>query len=49
MATARFEPAVTVLDLQDGAYVETARASGSEVVEPSRPFPVRLVPADLLA
>jgi Uma2 family endonuclease len=43
------EPSVTVLDLLDGGYVETARASGSEVAEPTRPFPVRLVPSKLIA
>jgi Uma2 family endonuclease len=42
------EPSVTVLELQEGAYVEVARVAGREAVELSSPFPVRLVPAELL-
>jgi Uma2 family endonuclease len=42
------EPAVVAWRLEDGDYVEAGRASGSEVLELSRPFPVRIVPADLL-
>lgn len=41
-------PAVTVLELRDGAYVEVAHAVGDEAVEVDRPFPVRLVPSALL-
>lgn len=35
------EPSITVLDLEDGGYVETARVGTGEVVEVTRPFPVR--------
>jgi Uma2 family endonuclease len=41
------EPSVLVLELQDGAYVEVARGTGAEVVDVTRPFPVRIVPRDL--
>lgn len=40
-------PSVVVLELVDGGYVEAATAHGDEVVEVVRPFPVRLVPAQL--
>jgi Uma2 family endonuclease len=42
------EPSVTVLELRDGLYVEVARAVGAEACEVTVPFPVRLVPAELL-
>jgi Uma2 family endonuclease len=41
------EPSVLVLELQDGAYVEVARGAGADVVDVTRPFPVRIVPRDL--
>ncbi len=41
------EPSVTVLELVDGAYVETARATGEQAAEATLPFPVRLVPVRL--
>jgi Uma2 family endonuclease len=41
------EPAVTVLELVDGAYVEVGTARGAEELRVERPFPVRLVPAEL--
>ncbi|RZQ60402.1 Uma2 family endonuclease [Amycolatopsis suaedae] len=43
------EPAVTVFELDDtGRYTQTAKAAGGEPLEVTRPFPVRLVPNDLL-
>jgi Uma2 family endonuclease len=42
------EPAVVAWLLEDGDYAEAGRASGSEALELSRPFPVRVVPAELL-
>ncbi len=30
-------------------YVDTACAAGTQAAEPTRPFPVRMVPAELLA
>lgn len=42
-------PSLRVLELAHGAYTEVAYAEGTGAVEVSLPFPVRLVPADLLA
>lgn len=42
------EPSVTVLELRDGAYVEVARALGAQVCEVTQPYPLRMVPQDLL-
>ncbi|WP_238438384.1 Uma2 family endonuclease [Frankia nepalensis] len=39
---------VEVYDLHDGAYVRTARVVGSETLTVTRPFPVTVVPADLI-
>ena len=41
-------PSVTVLELQDGAYVEAARADGAQACEVLLPYPVRMVPQELL-
>ncbi|MGH9189159.1 MAG: Uma2 family endonuclease, partial [Acidimicrobiales bacterium] len=41
-------PSVTVLDLDGNAYAETARAAGDAVLQVIRPFPVTIVPRDLL-
>jgi Uma2 family endonuclease len=43
------EPALTVFELDaDGHYQQVAKAAGDEVVEVERPFPVRIVPKELL-
>lgn len=42
------EPSLLALDLRDGSYVEVARVSGDEACELSAPFPVRIVPTELL-
>jgi Uma2 family endonuclease len=42
------EPSLTVLELVDGAYLETATVRGEQPYEASVPFPVRVVPADLV-
>ena len=42
------EPSVTVLELVDGVYVETGRATGEQVVAVAAPYAVELVPARLL-
>lgn len=42
------EPSLTVLRLIEAAYEEDARVTGSEVYETDEPFPLRVVPADLL-
>lgn len=39
---------VTVLELQHGVYVEAARVVGTEACEVAQPFPMRVVPAELL-
>ena len=38
---------MTVLELVDGTYVEVGRAQGADVLQVERPFPVRLVAAEL--
>ena len=42
------EVSVTVLELCEGVYVEVARVAGDSACEVSRPFPMRVVPAELL-
>ena len=43
------EPALTVFELdEEGRYQQVAKAAGDEVFEAERPFPVRIVPRDLL-
>jgi Uma2 family endonuclease len=39
---------VTVLELRDGVYAEVARAAAQQAIEVTSPFPLRIVPADLL-
>ncbi|OHV39902.1 MULTISPECIES: Uma2 family endonuclease [Pseudofrankia] len=39
---------IEVYDLVDGAYVRTAEARGTDPLTVTRPFPVTLVPADLI-
>ena len=41
-------PSLTVLELVDGAYRETACAQGDQALRVERPFPVTVVPAKLL-
>jgi Uma2 family endonuclease len=41
-------PSVTAWHLVAGEYVETARATGDEVLDVDRPFPIRLPVAELL-
>jgi len=41
-------PSLTVLELMDGAYREVARAEGSESCSVDLPFPMIIVPAELL-
>ena len=42
------KPSVTVLELEADAYVETAKAAGEVRLSISHPFPVTIVPQDLL-
>jgi len=42
-------PSLTALDLRRGKYTETARVTGDEAFHAARPFPVTIVPADLVA
>lgn len=43
------DPALTVFELdEDGHYQQVAKAAGDEVLEVERPFPVRIVPRELL-
>jgi Uma2 family endonuclease len=41
-------PSLTVLELREGAYVETAVVEGDEAWTATLPFPVTVVPAELL-
>lgn len=41
-------PALTVLELDGGIYAEVAHVTGDEVFEATRPFPVRVCPAELV-
>lgn len=41
-------PSLTVLELQDGAYVELARVAGDQSWTAERPYPVTVVPSALL-
>ena len=41
-------PSLTVLELREGSYVEAAVVTGAERHQASLPFPVEVVPADLL-
>ena len=41
-------PAITIYELIDGAYTETAHASGDQTLSIERPIAVRRTPADLL-
>lgn len=42
------EPSLVALELQDGAYVEVARVADGQAWTAERPYPVTVVPADLL-
>ena len=39
---------LTILELVDGAYVERDVVSGEKVFDATLPFPVQIVPAELL-
>lgn len=41
-------PSITMWELRDGVYVETLRASGTEVARASRPYDIVIVPASLV-
>ena len=41
-------PAIITFELTDGAYTETAHATGGQTLSIERPIAVRLTPADLL-
>ena len=43
------KPSLTALGLRRGKYTETARVTGDEAFHAVRPFPVTIVPADLVA
>jgi Uma2 family endonuclease len=42
------EPSLTVLELEAGEYREAAHVRGDEVYRATQPFPMRVVPADLV-
>jgi Uma2 family endonuclease len=41
-------PSVTVFELVDGRYEQTAEVKDTDVLSAERPFPVRVVPRELL-
>lgn len=41
-------PSLTALELVEGSYVEVATATGADTFTATRPFPVTVVPADLV-
>jgi Uma2 family endonuclease len=43
------QPSLTVLELRRGRYVEVAQVTGDEPFEAAHPFPVTVVPAELVA
>ncbi|HEX9031575.1 MAG TPA: Uma2 family endonuclease [Streptosporangiaceae bacterium] len=45
----RDQPALTAYDLAGGSYKEVAAVTGRQAWSASRPFPVQIVPADLVA
>lgn len=45
----RERPALTAFELEDGSYREVASVTGHEAWTATRPFPVRIIPADLVA
>jgi len=42
------EPSITVWELLDGRYVEVGRAEGDQGLALTQPFPVRIVPRELV-
>ena len=42
------EPSLTALELEEGVYREAARVTGEQAYIASTPFPVRIVPTDLV-
>ncbi|MFP5218384.1 MAG: Uma2 family endonuclease [Actinomycetes bacterium] len=42
------EPSLAALELRDGVHVEVARVEGEQAWTAERPYPVTVVPADLL-
>lgn len=42
------EPSITVLELRQGTYVQTAHAVGAETCSVSLPYPMTMTPLDLL-
>lgn len=42
------EPSIVAWELRDGAYAEAGRATGDQALELAAPYPVRVVPAELV-
>jgi hypothetical protein len=42
-------PSLTAFELRGGQYTQVAKATGKEPFEAVQPFPVTIVPADLVA
>ena|SRR5690349_11713584 len=43
------KPGLTVFELRRGRYAQTAQVTGTDSLDIARPFPVTIVPADLVA
>jgi Uma2 family endonuclease len=43
------KPGLTVFELRRGRYAQTAQVAGADSLDVVRPFPVTIVPADLVA
>jgi hypothetical protein len=43
------KPRMTVFELRRGRYAQTAEVTGADSLDIVRPFPVTIVPADLVA
>jgi hypothetical protein len=46
--TAGVEPSMTAFVLEDGEYVEAAACRGDEPLTVASPYPVRVVPSELV-
>ena len=42
------QPGLSVLRLNEGVYIDEAHVVGASVYEAQRPFPIKVVPAELV-
>jgi hypothetical protein len=48
LAVEVLSPSITVFELVDGRYEQVAEVKGADVLSVERPFPVRVVPEELV-